>query len=141
MLCTTLGTCQVPGALGASCSSTKPCGYSLNCSAAGTCTAALGTVGATCSSTGGIECDFAGKELYCEPTTSACVQLTSSDTCSVALTYCVAGATCDQSNGDCIPGPGDSDACDPANNQYCQFPALCVDGLCQLPTDVPLCAP
>jgi hypothetical protein len=137
-ICTTLGTCQLLGPVGATCSAAKPCGYSLNCSAAGTCTVAPAAVGAACNSAAGNECDFVAKELVCKQTTSTCIKITPSDSCSVPATYCVAGGTC--TAGNCVPPPGDTDACDPTNNQDCQFPALCVDGFCELPADTPPCA-
>jgi hypothetical protein len=129
-------TCQPARLMGQSCSDTLSCRSDLVC-AQGQCTAAPSTPGATCDIATGLSCDWT-HDLICSA--SRCVAfpgLALGASCTAA-SYCVKLGSC--TNGTCQAGPTDTGACDDAARRFCEWPALCVSGKCQLPTNVPLCS-
>lgn len=124
-------TCQAPGQLNDSCSPTRPCSGEFSC-ANGTCVATV-QAGGHCDTTAGLTCDFVGSELLCS-TGSTCVSITPHDSGEACGSgdYCAKLGVC--TNGTCAPGPDENGgACDASKNLFCEWPALCVNGACQMP--------
>lgn len=118
------GTCRKPAGLGVL------CGVSLYCRSvaariANTCRAIPTTVGATCSTSTGLYCDWR-KNLMCSGTN--CVNLTPRGTgqsCTSSTDHCSKMDTC--TNGVCTPGPSDAGGvCQSGSAADCEWPALCI---------------
>jgi hypothetical protein len=146
--------CQVPVAVGGSCSTMNPCGVGLACvgataTANGMCQTQVATLGASCDHTlrtapncnqnDGLTCAAMGAALdTCVmqpivPAQQACGQVMG------VANACAASATCiGTGTMTCIAPATDGAACDTASGPDCEFPAKCVTsgataGTCELP--------
>jgi len=112
---------------GESCALGTPCGPGLNC-LNGRCQPQPNQVGASCSIPDGVFCDTFTQGLACNGAT--CVKLTASDTCE-AGEYCRQPNSQCTADNTCTPPASDTGTCN--ENVGCAFPAVCVNGKCQLP--------
>jgi hypothetical protein len=132
--------CRALVAAGASCSATQHCQYPLVCKS-GTCSlpdqagTACVTTDATCDATQGLVCDGATKQC-------ASVSVASPGaTCGVVSNsayVCGGGAICKfasstSSTGSCIAPAADGASCNDSAGPWCEGPALCTSGACQVP--------
>jgi hypothetical protein len=122
--------CEPPANLGESCSDQLYCAPELICYN-GTCTKAPNKVNATCDSASGLRCDW-WLGLYCS--SGSCVQGTpvaAGGSC-YSPNYCDKLGACQ--SGKCVAAAADNGGgCDLTNGPSCEWPALCVNGACQMP--------
>lgn len=123
-------TCQIAGQLNDSCSTNRPCEGQFSC-ANGVCVVTL-QAGAHCDAAAGLTCDFVDKELSCSSSTCASISPRNSGEACGAGTYCAKLGVC--TGGTCVAAPSENGgACDASKGLYCEWPALCVNGACQMP--------
>lgn len=142
-------TCQVPVAAAGACSKDQPCENGLSCVGAtmttmGTCQAEVATAGGACdpkqmtgpgcSTAAGLTCDT--QMLMCVPQPLAAA----TQPCGLigtTRTACKAGASCSIPQGEtmgvCVAPAADGGPCNSDVGPFCETPAKCVGGTCQLP--------
>ena len=119
---------------GEACGIGTRCGFGLNCLSDGRCHAAPNQPGAECSLADSEQCDVAAQGVICGGG-DTCEKLVAADTCS-ATTYCRQRGSYCLDTGVCTV-PTDTGSC--AGGIFCLFPALCVNGNCQMPGAAPQC--
>ncbi len=142
--CSNNGVCQVPRGLREICSDDLPCQSRFDCNQ-GRCVAPITTTGTACDTTVNLNCEL-GQSYVCASTTQTCLPVTQytspGQTCGVAtgnasVTLCSRG-TCGDS-GLCVARAADHGTCDDSLGPYCEWPAFCSYGICQLESDVGSC--
>lgn len=123
------GACRVPVGVGGMCDAMmNPCQQGLAC-IAGYCAQPM-DVGGTCSSSG--DCDY-DKGLYCDTTSKTCktyIVAMNGQMCGSAGTACFGGGSCQTMV--CVAPVQDGSPCDPTQGADCMPPSTCEMGLCQL---------
>jgi hypothetical protein len=144
LTCSTNDVCRKPRGLGESCGDDYPCQTQLDCYA-GLCKAPIRTTGTACDTDVNLNCDM-GLNYVCALTTQKCVPVTqyASDgqdcgvvTSSASATLCSRG-TCDDTQT-CVSRAADGETCDDSLGPYCEWPAFCSYGICQLESDLATC--
>lgn len=145
LTCAQDSTCQRPRGAGEVCTATLPCAIPLACYN-GSCVARQSTVGAACDTAAGLYCDTY-KSLICYTSEKKCVAISEFAAVGVGCgvgsdgtaTHCAQG-TCQSGTQKCVALAKDGSSCDSDNGPYCEWPAFCVDGTCQLEGDLPNCS-
>jgi len=142
--CSTNNLCQKPRGLREACSADYPCQYRFDC-VQGQCALPSGTTGAACNSATNLNCDTA-QNYVCALTTNTCVPVTQymavGQSCGVnasntSATRCSGGSCGD--GGTCVARAADGAICDDSVGPYCEWPAFCSNGYCQLESDTSVC--
>jgi hypothetical protein len=134
------GVCRRPSAEGEGCSDTQSCDSGLSCYQ-GTCTARLTNVGDTCDADLGLLCNFVEKGMSCESTQKTCFEISpkrAGESCATA-SYCAKAGYCSSSQI-CEAASNDKGACSNVDGPFCEWPAVCISGSCQLPDPESRCA-
>jgi hypothetical protein len=138
LLCESDGVCRKPAKLNEPCSDTQSCDTGFQCYS-GSCTHYVGS-GQQCDVANGLYCDFGVKGLLCGSTSMTCISVSpkgAGESCATQ-SYCEKEGICG-SDQTCSAGPGDSDFCDSSQSLYCEWPAICLNQKCQLPTQFERC--
>lgn len=145
LVCSLNDVCQKPRGLREACSDDYPCQPRLDCYQ-GQCALPSITAGTSCDSSINLNCDL-GQNYVCALTTDKCVNVASyaaaGQSCGVestntSATMCSRGS-CDSSTGLCVSRAADHGTCDSSLGPYCEWPAFCYDGTCQLESDIATC--
>ena len=130
-----VGSCQLRQGAGASCSSERDCKAELVCYGGKCKQPSLGETNASCNGSEPLSCNTF-KNFYCSggKCTAGSSGLPGQNCTSSSV--CKSGAKCvipsGQSQGVCMAIAVDGASCNANTGPYCQDPAVCVSGKCQL---------
>jgi hypothetical protein len=132
LVCNPLKVCVAPRVDGAACDDNNPCLSSIGCHD-GLC-APLGGPGGPCATND--QCDIYNG-VVCNKSQGACVSVTLGPMCTQkpdgSFVFCGGSATCQQTDGSCLPAAADGAACSVASGPDCLWPAVCsTDNRCHL---------